>query len=197
MAYQSWSVVFGEQPSAAKWNILGTNDASFNDGTGIADGAVLPAKVADGFVVQVQSTNYAGVATGTTIIPGDDTVPQNTEGTEFMTQAITPKSATNILVIDVVFFGSVSAGDDIIVALFQDTTADAIAATNVLNATANGRMILTLRHRMVAGTTSATTFKVRAGGDASSTISFNGVGGTVRFGAATKSNITITEYKAS
>lgn len=35
MAYVSWSVVFGEQPSAAKWNILGTNDASFNDGTGI------------------------------------------------------------------------------------------------------------------------------------------------------------------
>jgi hypothetical protein len=35
MAYQSWSVVFGEQPSAAKWNILGTNDASFNDGSGI------------------------------------------------------------------------------------------------------------------------------------------------------------------
>lgn len=35
MAYASWSVVFGEQPSASKWNILGTNDASFNDGTGI------------------------------------------------------------------------------------------------------------------------------------------------------------------
>lgn len=36
MAYQVWSVVFGEQPSASKWNILGTNDVSFNDGTGIA-----------------------------------------------------------------------------------------------------------------------------------------------------------------
>ena len=35
MAYQAWSVTFGEQPSASKWNILGTNDASFNDGTGI------------------------------------------------------------------------------------------------------------------------------------------------------------------
>ena len=35
MAYASWSVSFGEQPSASKWNILGTNDASFNDGTGI------------------------------------------------------------------------------------------------------------------------------------------------------------------
>lgn len=40
MAYQAFSVVFGEQPSAAKWNILGTNDAEFNsliqrDGTGL------------------------------------------------------------------------------------------------------------------------------------------------------------------
>jgi len=30
MAYASWSVVFGEQPSAAKWNILGTNDSTFD-----------------------------------------------------------------------------------------------------------------------------------------------------------------------
>lgn len=29
MAYSAWSVVFGEQPSAAKWNILGSNDAHF------------------------------------------------------------------------------------------------------------------------------------------------------------------------
>lgn len=33
MSYQSWSVVFGEQPSAAKWNILGTNDADFDTRT--------------------------------------------------------------------------------------------------------------------------------------------------------------------
>lgn len=45
MAYQSWSVVFGEQPSASKWNILGTNDASFNDGTGIGDAAVSYSKL--------------------------------------------------------------------------------------------------------------------------------------------------------
>lgn len=41
MSYQVWSVVFGEQPSASKWNILGSNDASFNDGTGIADEAII------------------------------------------------------------------------------------------------------------------------------------------------------------
>lgn len=30
MAYASWSLTFGEQPSTAKWNILGTNDDAFN-----------------------------------------------------------------------------------------------------------------------------------------------------------------------
>lgn len=48
MAYVSWAVVFGEQPSAAKWNILGANDASFNDGTGIADGAIKPEHLLNG-----------------------------------------------------------------------------------------------------------------------------------------------------
>lgn len=37
--YTAWSVVFGETPSASKWNLLGSNDASFNDGSGI--GAVI------------------------------------------------------------------------------------------------------------------------------------------------------------
>lgn len=32
--YSAWSVVFGEQPTASKWNILGTNDASFDERIG-------------------------------------------------------------------------------------------------------------------------------------------------------------------
>lgn len=47
MSYVAWSVVFGEQPTASKWNILGTNDASFNDGTGIADDAILARHIAN------------------------------------------------------------------------------------------------------------------------------------------------------
>lgn len=42
--YASWSVVFGEQPSAAKWNILGTNDAAFNTaltGSGTINSTIL------------------------------------------------------------------------------------------------------------------------------------------------------------
>lgn len=32
--YNAWSVVFGEQPTASKWNYLGTNDASFDERIG-------------------------------------------------------------------------------------------------------------------------------------------------------------------
>ena len=46
MAYSSWSVVAGEIPTASKWNILGTNDASFNDGTGIGTNAIAAASLA-------------------------------------------------------------------------------------------------------------------------------------------------------
>ena len=50
MGYVAWSVVFGEQPTAAKWNILGENDESFNDGTGIADNAILQRHLAANIV---------------------------------------------------------------------------------------------------------------------------------------------------
>lgn len=149
-----------------------------------------------GAPVQTVSTSYSSVSTGTTTIPRDDTIPQNTEGTEFMSQTITPKSATNILVIDVVFGGSNSIANDMIIALFQDSTADALAATSFFVDTINGRAVLTLKHTMVAGTTSATTFKVRGGPVAAGTVTFNGSAGTRHFGAITKSAISITEYKA-
>lgn len=47
MAYNAWSVVFGEQPTAAKWNQLGTNDAGFKDGTNIDDDAIITRHIAD------------------------------------------------------------------------------------------------------------------------------------------------------
>lgn len=65
MAYTSWSVVFGEQPSASKWNILGTNDASFNDGSGIAEGAVTYDKLLSTiFSGAVTSGTATGTAAG-------------------------------------------------------------------------------------------------------------------------------------
>lgn len=40
MAYSADSFVADEQPTTAKWNKLWSNDAAFNDGTGIANNAI-------------------------------------------------------------------------------------------------------------------------------------------------------------
>ncbi len=44
--YQAWSVIAGEQPTTSKWNILGTNDAAFNDGSGIVNAPANPYQAA-------------------------------------------------------------------------------------------------------------------------------------------------------
>lgn len=165
------------------------------DGLNIKDGAFARTALPAGSVLQVVSTNYANVATGTTIIPLDDTIPQNTEGTEFMTRAITPYFSTSLLVIEATVYISNSVGSESIAALFQDTTADALTAVSVYQGTATGRNNLRLTYSMTAGTTSSTTFKIRAGGDTAGTVTFNGFSAARKFGAITKSNFTIYEVK--
>jgi hypothetical protein len=152
----------------------------------------------DGAVVQVVTAKSTAVATGTTIIPYDDTIPQNTEGDQYMTLAITPRSTTNILVIEaVVHMANSAASQRFIAALFQDTTANALAVGNTTEVTANVIDPVTVFHSMVAGTTSSTTFKIRAGANAAGTTTFNGDSGVRKFGGITFSYMKITEYKAS
>ena len=57
MAYTAWSVVYGEQPTAAKWNQLGTNDAGFKDGTNIDNDAIINRHLANNAVDSTQVDN--------------------------------------------------------------------------------------------------------------------------------------------
>lgn len=150
-----------------------------------------------GDVVQVVNTSTGAVATGTTIIPLDDTIPQNTEGDQYMSLAITPTSASNLLRIDVTVVAANSAAAYyLIAALFQDTTANALkVALHTLGAAAYPATI-TFSHYMTAGATSATTFKVRVGAHIAGTATFNGAAGGRYFGGTMASSITITEIKA-
>lgn len=150
----------------------------------------------NGTLVQVVNFTASAVATGSTVIPNDNTIPQNTEGDQYMTLAITPKSTTNTLVITVVAQASHSVVRYMTCALFQDSTANAIAAVSNLVALGTAPNQLVLQHTMAAGTTSATTFKIRIGGDSTGTTTFNGAGGTQLFGGITKSSIVIWEYKS-
>ncbi len=144
---------------------------------------------------QLVATQTGSVATGTITIPYDDTPPLNTEGDQYMTLSITPKSATSKLLIEIVANCSSSAGDNITVALFQDATASALKAV-VENTQSSGAMAnIKFIHEMTSGTTSATTFKVRIGSSPSigGTITFNGTLGGRLMGGVMASSITIQE----
>jgi len=148
-----------------------------------------------GRIVQIVNVQTGAVATGTTIVPADDTIPQNTEGIEVMTLAITPTNASNILEITAITNSSNGDGSRwAILALFQDSTAGALAAATGKGSTAAQQMInVILKHRMVAGTTSATTFKIRLASQSSGTLTFNGYNGGRTFGGVMASSITIKE----
>jgi hypothetical protein len=128
--------------------------------------------------------------TGTTIIPFDTTIPQITEGDEYMTLAVTPTSATSLLIVDVVWIGSSSAVNNMGVALFKDATASALTAAAATVTAANATVNIKFKYIMVSGSTAATTFRVRAGGGAAGTTSFNS--GTT-FGFVMCSSMTIQE----
>jgi len=155
-----------------------------------------PGDPTPGTLLQTVSYQTGAVATGTTIIPTDDTIPQISEGTEFMTLAIMPRSATSKLIIEVVFHCAVSVAANATAALFQDSTANALATSWVGIPGVNATDILIFRHTMTSGTTSATTFRVRAGPSGAATLTFNGVGGARFFGGVMASSIVIQEVAA-
>lgn len=153
-------------------------------------------KVEAGQVIQSVGTQYEAAATGTTIIPFDDTIPQNTEGDQYMSQAITPKSATSKLLVTVsAWFSHSAANAQPGVALFKDSDANALAVGEIYENTGTAANMVTYSYEMVAGTTSPITFKVRIGSQAAGTLTFNGQSGSRRYGATAKSSLRIKEIR--
>ena len=125
-----------------------------------------------GKVLQYKSLVDTTLSSTTTNIPTDDTIPQNSEGIEIFGSglAITPTSSSNSLIIDaVVSAGASSANAICVLALFQDSATDATVVMGNLNAWHGTPNIIHLRWKMAAGTTSATTFHIRIGGDGTTT----------------------------
>jgi hypothetical protein len=85
-----------------------------------------------GSVLQTANSVTGAVATGTTVLPFDDTIPQNTEGDQYMSQAITPRAAANVLRTQSAI---AACGHSVAVvksmALFKDSVANALAACTI------------------------------------------------------------------
>lgn len=102
-------------------------------------------------------------ASTSTQIPTDNTIPQNTEGAEYLTVTITPTSATSKLRITFSGWLSNSGLGSATVALFQDSTANALSSYYSTQGGADYGTGVNLIYEMTSGTTSATTFKIRFG----------------------------------
>ena len=148
-------------------------------------------------LLQTRSVQVGAMSTTTAVIPYDDTVPQNNEGTEFMTLAITPISASSKLIIEVVANVFVSATTGVLGALFQDANVNALSTAWTYLPGASTRGQLAFNYVLnPSGTTSPTTFRVRLGPDNPATLTFNGSSGARLFGGTFASGIIIQEVAA-
>jgi len=152
---------------------------------------------ATGSVLQVVNNQFGSVLNlGNARFPYDDTIPQISEGGEVMTLAITPTAATSKLIIDVLVNTSPTlSGEKMVVALFQDTTANAIACVSDEFYDSGYMVVIPLKHYTSASSTSARTYKVRLGRTDSSgnAVTVNGYNGSRKFGGVLATSITITE----
>jgi hypothetical protein len=146
-----------------------------------------------GQCIQLQGNMTGAVATGTTAIPADDSIPQSGEGDEYMSQAITPTSAANVIVVSTQAMIANATGDNPTIALFQDAVANALCATGGITGVSL-RSTLQLEQKRLASTTSAITFKLRAGYSGGTT-TFNGVAGGRLYGGVAGSYISVTELQ--
>jgi hypothetical protein len=185
------NVILGNGTSPVQFVAPGTSGNVLTS-NGTTWQSTVPASPAQNFVQQVYA-EYSAHSSTTTVIPLDDTIPQNTEGAEFMSVSITPTSLSNYLLINVTGMLLGSGSQNVVGAIFRDSIADAIAAGFFYITSAGDGLMFTLFVRIAVPSTSAMTFKFRAG-PGSGTLYFNGYTGRL-LGAIPKSTITVTEVK--
>ena len=153
-----------------------------------------------GRVLQQQSVLWGDYNTyaSAAAIPYDNTIPQNTEGAEAKTLAITPLSDNSIILIDVVsHVGIPSSGGGLygISALFVDSTADALAAQPLFIGTGGGIVPHKFYASYTNSSTTTKTFKLRVGTSTTGNVYINGDASGGKFGGAMISSIVLSEVK--
>lgn len=150
----------------------------------------------NGTVLQTIQAINTSLQNCSTSIFDDNSIPQNTEGDEILSATITPASASSKILIQVVACGvkSDSSADGATVALFKDAAVDAIAVGPLVPYFYSGGSVFSFLD--TAGTTSAITYKVRAGAPTGSFYLNGNYLGSARFGGKQTSSITLQEIKA-
>jgi hypothetical protein len=145
-----------------------------------------------GDIVQSVRDEDSSYATSSTSVPFDNTIPQRTEGNELMSVSITPSSAVNLLDLTSQAVLGHSNNAVMIMSLFSSSDSDAIASVVNQYLTDEVRTP-SISARQVSGTTSSTTFSVRAGSQNTESIYFNGDNAAAIFGGACGSFLEVKE----
>ncbi len=153
-----------------------------------------------GAILQCLQNTYVTNANLTTAIPYDDTTPTSSEGTQVLSQAITPADNTN-KVLCLVFLWGTGASGVTSAALFRGTTcinAAAVMSTSTgADVTDNaGAFVLALAFLDSPASASAQTYTVRVGPDTAAVMRLNGTTGARRFGGASACTLTLMEVAA-
>lgn len=162
--------------------------------SGSATVGVGPIAYPPGSMVGTASTTSGTRTTISTTIPLDDTIPQNTEGDEFITVTYTPKYADSILRVTAqIAYAREDAGHTLTMALFRDSTADA-DATNAVLSTGVHYIPNRIEYDYTSGSTASTTFKLRVG-SSSGTAAINGTTSVSYFNGTLNSFIRVDEIR--
>lgn len=189
----AYAVICGGTTSTGAHQSIASVGTSGQVLTSNGAGALPTFQTSTSAAVQQVRTFTASTLTGTTILPSDNTIPQNTEGDQYLSLAITPTNSAHILVVSGQLLVRNSATNQgLSVAAFQDSNVNAFGVITEYMNEPNGAIAMAFTFYVTAGTTSATTISIRAGSNTAGTTTINGS----TFGGVAFSGITITEYIA-
>lgn len=143
-----------------------------------------------GDAVQAHVKTLSTSATGTTQTPLDNTIPQVSEGDEYLTVDITAGSGANDMQFEIDLSVGHSVANTVVTASLHKDAGAAIAAGCATPGATSSVARATFVHRQTAATG---TYSVRAGGSAAGTTTVNGAGGSQLLGGVLNSTLKITE----
>lgn len=152
-----------------------------------------------GDLLQTQISLISTTGNGTTQTPWDNSIPQqSTEGNEITTKAITPSSTANLLrwQAKAALTTNGAIGDAVTLALHQDSVENALSADTGIVAAASAPILVAVDYSMLAGTTSATTGKMKVGPGGAVTVYWNGTSGGQKLGGVQNTYLQVTEVMA-
>jgi hypothetical protein len=142
-------------------------------------------------MLQVADVRSNVMQTFTSTITYDDTIPQNTEGSEVFNIVFTPKATNSILIIDVnLNYGT--GGGTTIAALFDGIDANAKQAFANYGGASEIHEI-NFNHKYAVSSLTPITFSVRIGNSGGANTTVNGLSSARKLGGALASSMTITE----